>query len=241
MIRTKRERGTKFPYFHLALFLVWVWVLVTGLGGIDFGIHWDESLLQKSITWAVQNHTFLPQWVYYHAIMHFLGLASLLPEAMTGLFHFGGLKDNFFLALENISVLPEFLNRIRMSAFIVSSLAMVWIYLGVLKWRKNQFESFLASTLVGLSWEIHYHSRWFAPDAVMMQFGAMFLGFVLASTQSAHPKKILRWAAVACAFIVATKYNGGILSLVLFPVVWWTVRGAGESRKKPFILCVSWV
>ena len=48
----------------------------------------------------------------------------------------------------------------------------MWLYRLVLTWRGSRIEALLAASLLALSWEVSYHTRWVAPDGLLMQFSA---------------------------------------------------------------------
>ena len=49
----------------------------------------------------------------------------------------------------------------------------MWLYRLVLTWRSSKVEALLAASLLAFSWEVSYHTRWVAPDGLLMQFGAL--------------------------------------------------------------------
>src|SRR5436309_7703532 len=85
----------------------------------------------------------------------------------------------------------------------------------------SAWQAVASLAVVLTSLEIAYHARWVAPDAVQMQFAALWLMlFALALHSQKHVFGWLRVAAVAAGFSCGTKYQGGIL---LLPVLIYAV------------------
>jgi hypothetical protein len=216
----------KLSHFLLALaFLVF---LISGIGGVDFGLHWDESTITAGITQAVQNKSVLPQSYYYSSFPHDMGLASLVPD----LLHFAVNNHSLHGAQAHLLALTSgdnFLLRMRLLTILVTSLAILWVYWGVFLWRRNEFEAAFAAALVALSWEINYHSRWFSPDPIVMQFGALTLACALASLTSEKAERYLIGAAIGAGLGLGSKYPAGLL--IIIPIAAALLKG----KKFPFI------
>ena len=80
--------------------------------------------------------------------------------------------------------------------------------------------SWLAASISGAvvlsSFQVLYHSRWIAPDTLMMAAGAMTLGATLWATRDCRVLPLIM-AAVAAGLATAAKYPGGCL--LLLPLV----------------------
>jgi 4-amino-4-deoxy-L-arabinose transferase-like glycosyltransferase len=87
---------------------------------------------------------------------------------------------------------------------------------------RSRLEAFLAATILAGSWEFAYHSRWIAPDALMVQFALLsFLCLALG-----RARKTVRWfyiGAIAAGLAAGTKYPG---ALSLF----FLIAGAAQTR-----------
>src|SRR5437660_12643390 len=97
---------------HALFLLTFGLVLITGLGGIDYGIHWDEFLLQASITWSIQHRTFLPEGAFYPSICNSIGLFAMYPEVVSRLIRLQWPTREFISGLEALSKTPVFLIRV---------------------------------------------------------------------------------------------------------------------------------
>ncbi len=131
----------------------------------------------------------------------------------------------------------QFHFRIRILFLFLSLLSVFWVYITVYVQNRNFWEAFLAASLLGLSWEIAYHSRWIAPDTLLMQFGAVAL---LCSVYSLvhHPSRASAFclciSAIAAGFACGSKYQGGLLLLVVFSTVYFTSQTASPLRERTF-------
>jgi 4-amino-4-deoxy-L-arabinose transferase-like glycosyltransferase len=112
-------------------------------------------------------------------------------------------------------------NAVSAIYVVVASLAILWLFCLNIVLGRSRLEAFLAAAILACSWELAYHSRWIAPDAVMMQFALLsFLCLALGMTRSK-----LHWlyaGAVALGLTIGTKYPGA-LALPVFLV------GAGHT------------
>src|SRR5690349_4518854 len=110
----------------LALLAI-VWV--TGIMGIDLGHHWDEPYNMGYVATAIRSQVLLPRYYNYPSVMFWLTLGSLAPSIPAAM------RSEAFEISEYV-VSQQFLLQTRVIFLIVSSLAVVWIYLLVLAWRK---------------------------------------------------------------------------------------------------------
>lgn len=195
----------------------------TGLWGIDYGEHWDEWLNLYKISQTVKTNVLLPHWYDYPAMIYWMSLLALAPSVPASL-------RSESVSLLAIAESQTYLIWNRVLFVLVSSLAVVWVYLAVLAWRKRRGEAAFAAALLGFSWEFAYHSRFVAPDAVMLQFGALaLLGLVMAALRP-EDRRWGRLAAVFCGLATATKYTAGVLIIPLLVVtaLAWDRRSIGR-------------
>jgi len=111
--------------------------------------------------------------------------------------------------------------RVRSVFIELSAFSILWIYgLNVLLGR-SRLESVIAAGILAGSWEVAYHSRWVAPDVIMMQF-ALLAFLCLAAGRTGRPTRWFYFGAIAVGLTTGTKYPGGLM-LPFFLI------GAGES------------
>jgi hypothetical protein len=206
----------------------------TGLAGLDFGHHWDEYGTAASLEGSVRSGLILPLRYVYPGVRFWIAVVVAAPEYARAML--SDLDPDQGAA--RAAVLAEGLRknnthlRLRLAYLVLTSLAMVWLYLLVLMWRGNLVEALAAAAVLGTSWEIAYHARWMVPDAVMMQFGAMTILFSVLAVVRAQPRRWLLLAAAAAGLATGTKYPGG--ALLLMPLVaavcCWDRRSARALR-----------
>lgn len=211
---------------HICLAAILLVTLFNSLRAVDFGHHWDENLTLSLAERSLESHRFLPGVYNYPATIYWMTLSASLfaksaPDSgavsppTAALFAGNFLEDPnhaFRLVVRTIFVLVTFLS-------------VIWTYLLVLAWRKKPWEAVVASALIALSWEIDYHARWLASDAVMMQFAALTMMFlVFASVKSSKSWLWVALSAAGAGVAASTKYPGGLLILgpllFLLPGIW---------------------
>lgn len=178
-------------------------VFVTlGLLGVDFGRHWDEPKLLRSVEDAYRNHQFLPGWYQYPSLTFWVGvLSKYLTIALRSL---TGIEVSLTLTWRSVMIT-------------ITTLSGLWTYLLAQKVCGRQSVALMASGLLMLSPELLYHSRWIAPDALMMQLGiGSTLLLHMSFSDSSSPRRRLLQASVVAGLACSTKYPGG---LFLVPIV----------------------
>jgi hypothetical protein len=196
--------------------LLLIFFLGVSFYGLDFGTHWGEGRAKlDSVAKSVESGLFLQSvneptgHSYNHGgVNYLLSWSALAPELST-------LLRNGPYTRETLSeivtpLLPTLGLRVRAIYVLLSSLSVLWLYFLCRAMDRSQIESFLAAAILGLSWEIGYHSRWIAPDAVMMQF----VVFAFLCLGVATKKRSVGWlygSAIAVGLAAGTKYPGALL------------------------------
>jgi len=193
-------------------------VFWTGHRGIDFGHHWDEPTLLYLVQHSAESGLLLPRWYNYSSVLYDVAVASLLPDA--------SLAD--LLSPRRVSLhgpagskhLPEvarsqgYLFRLRTVCLLLATLAPLWVYLWVLRWRDDPLEALLAGTTLASSWELAYHARWPSPDPIMAMLAvATMLCVWRALDGGRRSASWLQGAAILAGLACGTKYPGGLLLL----------------------------
>ena len=185
--------------------------------GLNFGVHWDEATAKfLSIKDTLQTGVFLqggntPGAAYnYGGLNYLLTWAGFAPEISHFLIH-----DPFTLEAFSAAIRPGLFElpvkmRVRKLYLLLCALSIVWLYSLTLVLGRSRIEALLAAAILAASWEFAYHSRWIAPDVVMMQFALLsFLCLAMGMT-----RKTERWfyfAAVAAGLATGTKYTGALV------------------------------
>jgi len=204
-----------------ALALIVLFFLGTGWLGVDFGTHWDEHLLLGALV-RDGGVSLIPGWYAYPSLCYDLCLLALGPAA------WGQIDAD---TLEQIVFGKAFTLRARLLFLLVSSAGIVWTYLLVVHWRGSRAEALIAAAALGLSWELGYHSRWIAPDALVVQFTALTTLLCMLAVRGTHGRWELPAAAAAAGLATGTKYPAGILLLQVFAVIRYRASQASEPKR----------
>jgi len=200
----------------------------TGRRGIDFGTHWDEWFQAYACLRTVASGVLLPDVYNYPSVTYGLCLAAAGPEIVQawGSGRTPNQSRDWFL---HRYVVANVLLRTRTVFLAIASLGALWVYLAVLAAGRRPIEALVGACALAFSWELAYHSRWVAPDAVLMQFGALTL--LLSVKAAAAPRSRLwtRSAAVAAGLAAGTKYQGVLL---LLPVLAATLLGPENGSRR---------
>jgi hypothetical protein len=211
-------KNPSIPLWLLAL--VVAFSLSAGYAGIDYGPHWDEGYVTQQLAKSFRNGLFLPRRYNYPSVTYDIAVLGSLPflavEAV-GRVQQEGIGAGAALQ-ESLPVLEShaFLLYTR-TVFLAGSLglAVLWTFLLIRSRGRSRWEGLLGSALLASSWEIGYHARWIAPDAMLMQFSVLTMWLVSEAERRAPAEK-LRWlagAAMAAALACGSKYFGGIFLL----------------------------
>jgi hypothetical protein len=204
---------------HLLSIVPFFLLLALSYRGIDFGTHWDEHHEPAEVTNSLYNGcTLLPGEYMYPGVNYWLTVGTLLPEIYHTVKQVGPDATALQAALVPVVNSEAFLLRLRHVYAFVTALTAIWIYLTVLVWGGTRLEALVSSLLIATSFEVIYHSRWVAPDSIMMQFGALTL-LLLAVAWKKESILALRFAAVAAGLACGTKYPGALLFLPVILLV----------------------
>lgn len=217
---------------RIAFLLLWGLSFSLGMAGIDFGNHWDEPKLVRSVIKSYQTGVLLPGWYNYPSLSYGVMMLASLPEVVSvaventgALGQFVGESHDVGTVLgvsEQIQARLEprlFLPNARPFFLFISLLAGWWVYLTTRQLTRNSLASLFAAGVFFSSWEFAYHARWAAPDTLLAQFAILTCLLVIASLRAQNAHKKLFWlslAAIAAGLTCGAKYFGG---LFLFPVL----------------------
>ncbi len=217
-------RSTRQRFAWLLVLLPLCFSFWCGWLGIDFGQHWDQGHRVDDIQKAYSEQTLLPAEYNYPSVTFWTTVLASLPEASkyvdldAGTTQFEGKFQRYLNS-------NEFQVRCRFLFLLLSSLVVLWTFAASMVWRKRPGEALLAACLLGGSFEVIYHSRWVAPDALMMQFGALCLLACFCARFGKRSAAWLKLAAIAAGLVAGTKYTGGILLLPVLFVTWTDSKG----------------
>jgi len=202
----------------LALFVFFV---VLGFRGIDFGKHWDEVEWQlEPVQQMVETGLLMPRATIYPAFSKWLILWPALFRGITKAFEVGLDPAAVQAAMLKTIRAPAYLLTARCLFVVVSGLTIVWVYLSALVLRLRIWEATVAAAVMGLSWEFGYHSRWLATDCIVVQFAALTLLLLCC---------FLRWGRLAWL------YGAAVVTGLAIGTKWPTV-----PLLVPVLVCGAW-
>jgi len=224
-------RSSRAAILALVFILACFWW--TSFYGLNFGTHWDEPRAKfDAIHETLKTGLFIqgaglePNGGHYNygGMNYLLTWAGFAPEVFKFLRTGPLTLDSFSNALSPIIYDMKPRLRVRAIYMILSSLSILWLFCLNRVLGRSAWESLLAAAILAGSWEVAYHSRWVAPDAVMMQFALLSFLCLAIGCSSQN----LRWfyaAAFAAGLTAGTKYTGGmVLPFILAgaaAAVWW--------------------
>lgn len=209
---------------RLLLLLLFLAALSLGLAGIDFGYHWDEIKLIRSVRAAYrEKNPLLPGWYNYPSLSYDLTLLSSLPEAWQVFRQQRGQAPlnplAFWQAARelyrpiNARLEPSlFPPRMRPLFLLLTLGSAVWVYLLARDFWRSRRAGLLACALLLGSWEFAYHARWGAPDGLLTSFGLLAVWLALRGWREKSPGWLFLSAAAA-ALAAGSKYYGGLFLL----------------------------
>ena len=222
----------------LLLLLPLSWFLWTGQRGLSYGEHWDEAFQIQMVQHSVEEETLLPDWYNYPSVSYWLSFAALTPELLEadwsgvgtrGPLHVGApIKGSAATraALLEATRAPGFLLRMRMIFLCVSALSILGVFCAVRRSAEN-WEALFAASLIATSFEVAYHSRWVAPDAVLTGLVALSLAALIKTYRAGGSLVCL---GLLAGLATGTKYTAGLLLLPLL-FTWWRTAPEREPRR----------
>jgi len=231
-------------------------LLATQFRGVDFGQHWDESFHFQGVQRTIQTGVFLPGAYTYPSVPYWLIVGASLPEFVQAYFKAkpGFVKFQGAIAYQQCTAigrqnvmewakcvnekfgLPAHHMRVRKVFICFAALTVLWVYITTIILGYSRKEGLLAACLLAFSWEVAYHSRWIAPDAIMMQFVALTgLCYMCAIVRSSKVAALFG-AALFAALATGAKYTAG---LILIPVLISVFMTAGSPKKYSCLLLVT--
>ena len=228
----KPARGDLEPVARRVSWLLVLIPLVTffwsGWIGLDFGEHWDQGHRVDDLVHAFEQQTLLPEDYFYPSTTFYLTVAAAAPLAAEAV-DLDRETDEFKGSTLRRFRTNEFQIRLRSLFLFVSSLTLLWAFVAMLVWRDRPLEALVAAVLLAGSFEVSYHARWVAPDAILMQFGALCLMACVVALRTPFSINWLRVAALAAGLAAGTKYTGGIFLLPVLIAVTASTRPLREA------------
>jgi 4-amino-4-deoxy-L-arabinose transferase-like glycosyltransferase len=226
---SKRTGRLRWGLRFIPILLIFLFQLATGWWGIDYGYHWDEKQQFLLVEGTLDTGVLLPGWYKYPSITYWLSLAGLAPHLILAYPQANGDLHALTEHLQKVIWTQAYLLQVRTIFLVISGLTILWVYLQPIAQGRSWLEGLVAAALLGFSWEVAYHSRWLAPDAVLMQFGGLTALLSTLALRRPHRRGWLSVAAIAAGLACGTKYPGGLL---LAPVL---VAAYSTQAGKPWV------
>jgi hypothetical protein len=197
----------------VAVFVVFV---VSGIRGVDFGVHWDEGEAQiKPVRDMISTGILMPRASGYPSFSKFITLQPTLPTGVKTWIKSKGNPRVVQAAMLAKFDEPGFNLTVRRLYVVLSALTIVWVWAAVLAMRRPWWEAAAAAAIVGLCWEFAYHARWVATDCPLVQFSALTLLMLALYFRKRQPAWLYA-AAIAAGLATGTKYQGIVLLVPLW-------------------------
>jgi hypothetical protein len=195
--------------------ILYAFLLINGMLGIDFGKHWDEGFFVIQAQETFESGILLPSRYIYPSFCYDLTVIGIVVyRAILGNIDIATLAQdyNFYLFM-------------RFVYCAIASLTVVWVYVLAFKIGERYWPSLVAGLVVCSSFEFSYHSRWAVSDCVAVQFATLSTLFVFLNIS--RRSKILLGALVA-GIAAGTKYTAGIVCVNVLALV---LDGVRVNRK----------
>lgn len=223
---------------HFLFAAIWAFAIYTGAMGIDFGRHWDERKLMKSVRDSVPYASVLPGWYNYPSMIYDLVVLSSAPEIITAYLLN---RSEYTNSMEIWLAEKALVLRARIVFLCIVTLSLLWVYLLLQQWTGQWMQALLGSAILASAWEVSYHARWLAPDGILMQFGILVILLAFLAIRSSGKRSFvwLTLAAIAAGLACGTKYYGGIFLLPVFLTGFKVLRDAGAKPQKYILVAIA--
>jgi 4-amino-4-deoxy-L-arabinose transferase-like glycosyltransferase len=199
------------PTLLMALFL---WISIYG---VNFGVHWDENAAKfDSVQDSIKTGLFMQaastkdDRYVYGGLNYLLTWLGFSPEMLQFIAKGQWNQDAFSAAISPIIYSVKAKVRVRAIYIVISGLSILWLFLLNIVLGRSRLEAFLGAAIFAFSWEVGYHSRWIAPDQIMMHF--VLLSFLCLA--AGITSKRLLWfylGAISMGLTIGSKYPGGLV------------------------------
>ena len=192
-------------YSYGVLLLAWLTFVGSGFYGLEFGYHWDEDKSLRSVFQAYKTGHPLPGWYQYPSLLFTIGcVVNFLCSAW--------------------AMITELVIDLKLAwrgaMIVLSSLSGFVVFDFVKSWRGDHKRALMTALVLLSSFELSYHSRWIAPDTLLLLFGmTTFCCLARAVNAQKGSQKWYSLAAIAAGCACGSKYPGGLFILPLVSVV----------------------
>jgi hypothetical protein len=187
----------------------------SGFASLDFGQHWDEGALLRQAYAAQQRGSLLPGGQYNYPSLSFdLALAATWGVTLAGVEPAArGADEALAEPEESPADLPRAWRSVLLTSralcFAISMLGPFWLWWGLSPLGAST--AIFAALFYATSWELSYHARWLAPDAMMAHFVCALIAFSTRYACAGWKRRDLLGAGAALGAAASAKYTAGLL------------------------------
>jgi hypothetical protein len=203
------------PFLLISLFFLW-----SSFYGLDFGVQWDEprakfdsikDSLQTGLLFQASVPTPNGSAYNYGGVNYLLTWSGLAPEVMHFLLHPPYTLEHLSQRINPVLYSLNVRLRVRAIYVLLAALTIAWIYWLNCMLGRRRSEAVIAAAILASSWEVAYHSRYVAPDAIMMQFVWLAFACLAAGQFLKHKYAWFYAGAAAIGLAMGTKYPGALV------------------------------
>jgi len=176
---------------------------------VRFGVHWDEFRIIQSIQATMTTGVVLPGWYNYPSLSYLIGLITLIVSSIPDIIS-AKVDNPLGLHLAEISGQPAFRYLLRTVFVCLTAATATFTMLATRMAGTSWLAAALSGAILLSSFQVFYHSRWIAPDTLLMLACAMTLSASLWAVRKQRGFSLVL-ASIAAGLAVASKYTGGCL------------------------------
>jgi hypothetical protein len=205
---------------------VFLWCAVLS---VDFGTHWDEGNIIRSVQSTLNTGIILPGWYNYPSLTYLVALSTALaksPVLIGAEFHLlrsAGVRAQ----LAEYAGSQQFNHLLRIVFAVLTASSAIFVLAAARLAGTSWLSAAVGGAVVLASFQVFYHGRWIAPDTLLMLAGSMTIAAALWAVRDRRLLP-LSLAAVSAGLATAAKYPGGCL--IILPLI-AAMRGSASTHR----------
>ena len=213
----------------IAFAAVFLWCAIST---VRFGKHWDEWKIIQGVQETITSGVVLPAGYNWPSLTYLIALFTSLANlpAVVEAGSVAAAKGQ----LADIVGSPPFTYQLRVVFAVLTASTGLFAVLAARAIGTSWLAASISGAVVLSSFQVLYHSRWIAPDSLVMLACAMTLAAALQAARDQRRLPLLL-AAVAAGLATAAKYPGGCL--LLLPLI-AAARGPAVLARLTIVLAV---
>ena len=205
-----------------------------GIRGVRIGGMWDEGYQAEGLRNSLDRLELMPNGYYYGGLYFAPGYSLLAPTFLTRLPAmiqeisdapsrpftpelYPSIVAAQSAAREKLDS-PSFVENARSVFVVVSALSVAWVFFASHAATGSIWIALAAAALLACSWELSYHGRWVASDAMLGQFAALLFACstrALGAVSAENERRWQRLSAIALGLALGAKLPAVFLSVPL--------------------------